>query len=305
VRTAGPALKRPALLFLLALIVGSACGPVVRPGDYRLGAVPALSTVGPAAYMAWFEANAVTPETVVFVEGHGPALEAAVKELTTLAATVKDARVKTRRNNEEPGKPGLKEPRKVEEKIYRDLVKSRAHWQDHRDGKSDKVGDFPEATTPAEARTLVLGAAPQDPIAIRDIAGVRLIVPDLPAVRAVEELVRKHYGNRIIRFKDFLGTHYRGDGYRSVHFVIIQAEKPVEIQIRTEAQNHWARWEHHLVYKGRFKQNQAVRKYTRTVAEILHQRETDTCPPPCTLPECPRILHEADRCFKELPQTER
>lgn len=255
--------------------------------------------------MGWFEANAVTPETIAFVESHASALCAAVSELRQLAGSVSGARVKTRHNRTTPGKPGLKEPHKVEEKLYRDLVKSKTQWQQYRDGTAERGGNFPEAATPADARAMVFAAAPEECIALRDIAGVRLIAEDLDGVSRLEELVRMHYGKRVIRFKDFLGEHYRGDGYRSVHFVIVQDGKPVEIQIRTESQNRWAQWEHHLVYKGPFKSNATVREYTRAVAEILHQRESNTCPPPCTLPKCPEVLLEADKCFQELPQTER
>jgi len=250
--------------------------------------------------MDWFRTNTLNPGTLAFVESHAPALEIAVEELRKLASGVDGARVKTRRNRYRPGKPGLKEPHKVEEKIYRDLVNSQARWQEFRNGSSDRGGDFPEDATPAEARAMVLAAAPEAPVALRDIAGVRLIAADLTGVRKLEEVVRKHYGKRIIRFKDFLGKHYRGDGYRSVHFVIVENDRPVEIQIRTEAQNRWAQWEHHLVYKGPFKCNPAVCQYTRAVAEVIHQRETNTCPPPCALPECPAVLLEANRCFEEL-----
>ena len=298
-RAGWSAIVRPAPLLFLALVVGSSCGPAHHPGDYRLASVPDMTEVGPSACMAWFEANAVTSETVEFVESHSRALELTVEELTELVAAVDGVRVKTRRNVNDPGKPGLKEPSKVEEKIYRDLVKSKDRWDRYEAGESNRKGDFPKNATPAEARRMVFGAAPEHPVAIRDVAGVRLIGPDLAKVRTVEGAVRKRYGKDIIRFKDFLGEHYRGDGYRSVHFVIVQDKKPVEIQVRTEAQNRWARWEHRLVYKGRFKNNGTVRDYARTVAEVLHQRETDNCPPPCKLPECPDILQQAKRCFTE------
>lgn len=258
-----------------------------------------MTEVGPSVCMAWFEANAVTSETVAFVEGHSRALELTVEELTELVAAVDGVRVKTRRNVKDPGKPGLKEPCKVEEKIYRDLVKSRSRWARYDAGESDQKGDFPKDATPVEARRLVFGASPEQPVAMRDVAGVRLIALDLAKVRKVEGLVRKRYGKDIIRFKDFLGEHYRGDGYRSVHFVIVRDDKAVEIQIRTEAQNRWAQWEHRLVYKGRFKKNVTVREYTRAVAETLLQRETDTCPPPCALPQCPAVLQQVKRCFTE------
>ena len=84
-------MKRPVLLLTFALSLAAGCSPSVRTGDYGLAEVPDLSTVGPAAYMAWFEANAVAPETVAFVESHASALEAAVDELNKLAASVSDA----------------------------------------------------------------------------------------------------------------------------------------------------------------------------------------------------------------------
>ncbi len=287
-----------ATLLLAAFLLAASCGPT--PGSYDVASVPDLSAVGADAYMAWFEEHAVTDGTRRFVAAHRPALEAAVRTGRELSEDRAGVEVMTRRDRRFPDRPGLKEPRKVEEKIYRMIRESEGQWAAKRRGEP-VTPLLPAGVTPAEARARIFAADPREPYALRDIAGLRVVAPDIATVRAVEARVRRHFGAQTLRFKDYIDEDYRGDGYRSVHFVVRVEERPVEIQVRTRRQHRWASWEHSLVYKGRFKGDAEVLEYSRAVAQRLHEQDEERCEPPCTLPECPAKLQAVKRCFPERP----
>jgi hypothetical protein len=75
---------------------------------------------------------------------------------------------------------------------------------------------------------------------MRDIGGCRAVLPDLSAVRAVEEriLSARPGGSQpvIIDYVD----NPRDTGYRAVHAIVTYDDRKIEIQLKTELQHRWA-----------------------------------------------------------------
>lgn len=282
------------VLFLLFL---AACS--TTPATYDPDQVPRLEEAGCATYYGWFADHAVGPDTHKFINSHRPALEKVLSQLGALTRELPAVRIKTRRNPEEPSRPGLKEPRKVEEKIFRNWQESNRRWDEVKVEGDEAKGDFPKGTSIATARRLVFAAVPETPHALRDIAGLRIITATLDEVFLIDKRMRQHFGKSIIRYKDFIHKQYRGNGYRSVHFVVVSGGKPVEIQVRTERQQRWASWEHDLTYKGPLKNCPVSSSYARAVADVLFRRDQNKCPDGCPLPECPKHLRKQKHCYVE------
>lgn len=105
---------------------------------------------------------------------------------------------------------------------------------------------------------------------IKDLLGLRIIVPFQEAVEQVVELLRHyHQGGEIERKSEKLS--FREFAYDSVHVELPLTEtmhlpsccKPVvEVQVRTILQDAWAEVEHELIYKNhfRFPNNEVIRK---------------------------------------------
>ncbi|MBD3313746.1 hypothetical protein GF345_04860 [Candidatus Woesearchaeota archaeon] len=237
-----------------------------RPSAYNVEDIPNLQDAGFEEYLAFFARNA-PEETTTFIDSHQGPLDDAIRNLKDLFP---DAEVTGR----------LKGAGNLEEKIYRDFV----------------AGEFPPGTTLDEARRMVIDAAPTEDIAMRDVAGTRITVDSIEAEQEVAIMIEETYGDNIIRRKDFLGADNRGDGYYSVHYVVIQDGMPVEIQVRTPAQTEFADWTHDYIYKGEFKTDPSAQSYAADVGEALHRQELGECSP-CPMPECPPHLVAAGVCF--------
>jgi putative GTP pyrophosphokinase len=69
---------------------------------------------------------------------------------------------------------------------------------------------------------------------VQDIAGCRLVVPNVPEDRVVDSLVNVFSGARVTDRRE--KPSY---GYRAVHVIVEVLGKPVEIQIRTTFQHIW------------------------------------------------------------------
>jgi len=105
---------------------------------------------------------------------------------------------------------------------------------------------------------------------IKDLLGLRIIVPFQEEVEQVVQLLRQHlHGGEIERKSEKLS--FREFAYDSVHVELPLAEplqlpsccKPVvEVQVRTILQDAWAEVEHELIYKNhfRFPNNEVIRK---------------------------------------------
>jgi len=118
-------------------------------------------------------------------------------------------------------------------------------------------------------RFLMRDSGAEDP-EIKDLLGLRIIVPFQEAVEQVVELLRQyHHGGEIERKSEKLS--FREFAYDSVHVELPLTEqlnlpaccKPVvEVQVRTILQDAWAEVEHELIYKNhfRFPNNEVIRK---------------------------------------------
>lgn len=105
---------------------------------------------------------------------------------------------------------------------------------------------------------------------IKDLLGVRIVVPFQEAVEQVVELLRQyHHGGEVERKSEKLS--FREFAYDSVHIEVPLSAplelpfccKPVvEVQVRTILQDAWAEVEHELIYKNhfRFPNNDSIRK---------------------------------------------
>jgi len=91
---------------------------------------------------------------------------------------------------------------------------------------------------------------------ILDIAGIRIICPFEDDVMRVVNIIKESELIEIIKEKDYI-KNPKESGYRSYH-IVIKAHihlitgniyVPVEIQIRTLAQDFWASLEHQITYK--------------------------------------------------------
>ena len=72
---------------------------------------------------------------------------------------------------------------------------------------------------------------------MQDIAGCRVIVPDVPEQSRVVELLTRAFAKQ----RTVIDRRQRpGHGYRAVHVIATAREKVVEVQVRTELQNRWA-----------------------------------------------------------------
>ncbi|MES2603957.1 MAG: hypothetical protein V4603_03410 [Pseudomonadota bacterium] len=105
---------------------------------------------------------------------------------------------------------------------------------------------------------------------IKDLLGLRVVVPFQEAVEQVVELLRQYHGGGDIERKSEK-LSFREFAYDSVHVEVPLTEdlqlpgccKPVvEIQVRTILQDAWAEVEHELIYKNhfRFPNNEVIRK---------------------------------------------
>jgi ppGpp synthetase/RelA/SpoT-type nucleotidyltranferase len=118
----------------------------------------------------------------------------------------------------------------------------------------------------------------QNPM-IRDLLGLRVVVPFQEEVERVVELLRERFNiEKIERKSEKLS--FREFAYDSVHVEIpLQGdlklpeccEQVVEVQVRTILQDAWAEVEHELIYKShyRFPNNDSIRKKLAAVNASL------------------------------------
>jgi GTP pyrophosphokinase len=71
---------------------------------------------------------------------------------------------------------------------------------------------------------------------IQDIAGVRLLVGDLPEQNRIVQALRGTFSDISIDDRRVKPSH----GYRAVHVVVLAEERLVEVQVRTPEQHLWA-----------------------------------------------------------------
>jgi Uncharacterized protein conserved in bacteria len=127
---------------------------------------------------------------------------------------------------------------------------------------------------------------------IKDLLGLRIIVPFQEEVETAVSLLREHYGASDIERKSEK-LSFREFAYDSVHVELPLREmlvlppgcRPVvEVQVRTILQDAWAEVEHELIYKNhfRFPNNDSIRKKLAAVnaslslADMIFQEIRDT-----------------------------
>ena len=111
---------------------------------------------------------------------------------------------------------------------------------------------------------------------IRDIAGVRLICEYQDEVYEALDLIKAHYGDNLLEVEDYI-KNPKPSGYRSIHCIIAVPVAnriiPVEVQLRTECQEDWARFEGKVRYKKSHRQeltkdcSNFLNDYAKTCAE--------------------------------------
>lgn len=122
----------------------------------------------------------------------------------------------------------------------------------------------------SEKRSFLESSTGSEDPEIKDLLGLRIIVPFQEGVEQVVELLRQyHNGGDIERKSEKLS--FREFAYDSVHVELPLTEalqlplccKPVvEVQVRTILQDAWAEVEHELIYKNhfRFPNSEVIRK---------------------------------------------
>jgi hypothetical protein len=274
---------------------------------YKISDVPDINIVGEDAYMGWWKKQ-VTLETQQYVEAHSNPLLKTYFSLEETTENVKQSLISRgiadsngvmldssgrkiidsygnpvtiiSARKDSLGKLAVKDPHKVEEKIFKDLIESENLWN------SGKKGIFPRGTNVDEARRMVFNARPEIDFALRDIAGTRITVSSIDEQRSIAKLIDDTYSGSVIKTKDF-HQKPKGDGYFAIHKVIVIDGAPVEVQIRTPLQTKWADWGHDGIYKGPYKNNDVVKQYSKRVGEVIHRFEQGLCPHPCRLPQIP------------------
>ncbi len=109
-----------------------------------------------------------------------------------------------------------------------------------------------------------------------DIGGVRVVLPDQPAVDDVVRRVRKNWRPSIERLRDYVEVP-KASGYRAKHLIVLKKERRIEVQLRTPLQDIWAnqveadsRWA--ADYKSGAG-HQAVHNYYVGVSRLFASRE--------------------------------
>lgn len=110
-----------------------------------------------------------------------------------------------------------------------------------------------------------------------DIAGVRIVCPFEDDVERVVEILKESNHINIIKEKDFI-TNPKESGYRSYHLVVMahvhlisgNEDVPVEIQIRTLAQDFWASLEHQITYKYKGEVPEYISKELKECSDVAN-----------------------------------
>jgi ppGpp synthetase/RelA/SpoT-type nucleotidyltranferase len=92
---------------------------------------------------------------------------------------------------------------------------------------------------PTKSTTSILDKLARESIRLsqmQDIAGCRIIVPDLLAQDALVTKLTLRFEARSV----FDRREFPSSGYRAVHVVVRYMERPIEIQVRTALQHVWA-----------------------------------------------------------------
>jgi ppGpp synthetase/RelA/SpoT-type nucleotidyltranferase len=98
---------------------------------------------------------------------------------------------------------------------------------------------------PAKSTTSIIEKLRRETIRLsqmQDIAGCRLVVPNVPAQNEVVDRLKGALPKAVVVDR----RKQPSFGYRAVHIIATAGNKPVEIQVRTELQHLWAQWSEKL-----------------------------------------------------------
>ena len=113
----------------------------------------------------------------------------------------------------------------------------------------------------SEKRSFISRSAPESDQEIKDLLGLRIVVPFQEEVEQVVALLREHFSTSEIERKSEK-LSFREFAYDSVHVelpLLQELSLPygckavVEVQVRTILQDAWAEVEHGLIYKNHFR----------------------------------------------------
>ncbi|MDR0200100.1 MAG: hypothetical protein LBI43_05930 [Streptococcaceae bacterium] len=112
---------------------------------------------------------------------------------------------------------------------------------------------------------------------LKDIAGIRIICGYAKDIFDIAEVLRQQDAFRVLSEKDYL-TEAKPSGYRSYHMILEvklgglfgNETVPVEVQLRTSAQDFWATLEHKVRYKYGGDMPLHLSNELQTCAEQIH-----------------------------------
>lgn len=143
----------------------------------------------------------------------------------------------------------------------------------------------------SEKRSYLSRVSKEENPEIKDLLGMRIVVPFQEEVEQSVQLLRQHYNTGEIERKSEK-LSFREFAYDSVHLeiplhdelILPQGCRPViEVQVRTILQDAWAEVEHELIYKNHFRSpnDESIRKKlaavnaTLSLADIIFQEIRD------------------------------
>ena len=111
---------------------------------------------------------------------------------------------------------------------------------------------------------------------VNDIAGIRIICSFTSDIYLIADFIRKQNDLRIENIKDYM-KQPKESGYQSYHLLVSvpvylydkTLYVPVEVQIRTIAQDFWASLEHKIYYKFEGNAPDYISRDLRECAEIV------------------------------------
>jgi len=111
---------------------------------------------------------------------------------------------------------------------------------------------------------------------LRDLVGIKIIVNNLKDAQALSELITKKWKDKKLEVEDYL-TSPKKSGYRAIHINLMQivdvkgkeVSIPVEIQIKTLAQDLWSVLSHEDLYKPDGDVPEIISQFSNSLGALL------------------------------------
>ena len=110
---------------------------------------------------------------------------------------------------------------------------------------------------------------------VRDLRGVRLVVPDIPSCYAALGVIHTHWRPIPHEFDDYIAAP-KDNFYQSIHTAVIYDDgKPLEVQIRTPEMNQNAEYgiAAHWRYKEKGKRDEVYEQRINWLRRIMEWRQ--------------------------------